>query len=69
MNATIVTQNQQQVNVKPKVIGGVAWSWGFQDASEGKSVYLGNHYFAGGKLGEYRRGWAEGQRVKAQRSH
>lgn len=61
---------QQATNSKPQpVIITTPWSWGFQDASEGKSVYFGNHYFAGPKLGEYRKGWAEGQRVKAQRSH
>lgn len=48
-----------------KVITGVAWAWGFEDASKGKSVYEGYHLFAGAKLSQYKAGWREGRKVRS----
>lgn len=65
MNTQIVTQNQQQVNVQPQVIGGVPWAWGFEDGAKGVTVYNGYHLFVGAKLSEYKAGWAQGRKARS----
>lgn len=58
------SKNNTQSAVQPKVITGTPWAWGFEDGAKGQSVYTGYHLFAGPKLTEYRKGWAEGKRIK-----
>lgn len=65
MNSKIVTQNQPQVNVQPKVITGTPWAWGFEDGAKGVTVYNGYHLFVGAKLGQYKQGWAQGRKVRS----
>lgn len=47
----------------------LAWAWGFEDGATGESFYHGNDLFVGKKLVEWRAGWTEAQKVKAQRVH
>lgn len=65
MNAAIVTQNQPQVNVQPKVITGTPWAWGFEDGAQNKSIYSGYYLFCGRKLTEYKQGWAQGRKARS----
>lgn len=58
MNAMIVTR--PTTTPQPKRITSTAWAWGFEDACQGKSIYMGYHLFCGAKLAEYKQGWAEG---------
>lgn len=67
MNTTILTQQSANVKPSPKVIPSIAWAWGFEDGAQRKSIYTGYHLFAGVKLGEYKRGWAEGKRSATSR--
>lgn len=65
MNSTIVTQPTATVKAQPKVITSTAWAWGFEDGAKGVTVYNGYHLFAGVRLGEYKRGWSEGRKVRS----
>ncbi len=53
-----------QATVKPKLITGIPYAWGFQDGAQGKSEFTGYHLFAGRKLTQYQQGWREGKRCK-----
>lgn len=59
------TVTQNAVNAKVTL----PWAWGFEDGSKGESFYHGNDLFVGRKLVEWRAGWSEAQKVKAQRKH
>lgn len=64
MNATMIV-TQTTTATQPKVIPSTAWAWGFEDGAQRKSIYTGYHLFAGAKLSEYKRGWAEGRKVRS----
>lgn len=65
MNDNTVNQNQPTVNAKPITITSTAWAWGFEDGAQNVTVYNGYHFFAGAKLTEYKRGWAEGRKARS----
>ena len=44
-----------------------AWEWGYQDATEGKSLLAGRDYYVGDLLERYEYGWASAwSEMKAQ---
>lgn len=69
MNTSTLVQTNVNVKPQPTMIPSVAWAWGFEDGSANRSIYTGYHLFCGQRLTQYKAGWMEGQRVKAQRGH
>ena len=58
MQATVA---QAPAGVKPIVVESVPWSWGFESALRGESVYEGYTFFCGRRFLEWERGWNAGK--------
>jgi hypothetical protein len=50
MNTSVL---QSDVAVKPIVVESVPWSWGFECALRGESVYTGYYFFCGRRFVEF----------------
>jgi hypothetical protein len=55
------------VECKPIVVESVPWSWGFECALRGESVYTGYYFFCGRRFLEFERGHQAGQALAGPR--